>query len=247
MNMRNVVTKFAIFVACAMALSLFTACATPVPTCPDGSSLAFYIATYGGNSGCQIGDKIFSNFGYTGPSGTGTAPTPAGITVDTIDGTNIVFPGDIGLSFNGTWDAGSGLMADGNIAFAVTVVGGGSQLIEDAGIVQSAGVTGNGKAEVTENGCSGAVFPCTATWGVVTVQQGQTDSFANDTIFSPTGTISVTKDINVIGNNGTASITNVIDVFSQTPVPEPRTLSLFLGLGLFGGLALRKKFQSARG
>jgi hypothetical protein len=82
---------------------------------------------------------------------------------------------------------------------------------------------------------------------VVTLQSGQTDNFANDTIFTPTGTISVTKDINVIGSNGTASITNVVDVFSQTTVPEPRTVSLFLSLGLFAGIVLRKKFQGARG
>jgi hypothetical protein len=249
MKMRNVVTKLAILVACAMALSLFTASATPLPTCPNASSLATYIATYGGSSGCQIGDKIFSNFSYNGPSasGGGTAPSPSGITVDTINGTNSIFPGDIGLSFDGTWNAPSGATADGNINFEVTVVNGANEMITDAGIVQSGGVTGNGLAEVTENGCSGAVYPCTQTWGVVTVQSGQTNNFANDQIFSPTGTISVTKDINVIGNNGTASITTVIDVFSQTAVPEPRTVSLFLGLALFGGLALRKKFQSARG
>lgn len=239
--------RILIALACAITLSLFTAAATPVNPCPDGSSLATYIADYGGSTGCQIGDKIFSNFVYTGPSGSGLAPAPQYVTVNTINGTNNIFPGDIGLSFNGTWDATAGQTADSNIAFDVTVVGGGPQQIEDAGVVQSAGVTGNGKAQVTENGCSGAVFPCTATWGVVTLQQGQTNNFANDSIFAPTGTISVTKDINVIGNNGTASITNVIDVFSQTTVPEPRTVSLFLSVGLFAGLLLRKKFQSARG
>ena len=239
--------RLLIALACAITLSLFTAAASPLTPCPDGATLATYIATYGGNTGCQIGDKIFSNFVYTGPSGTGTAPTSGGITVNTVDGTNNIFPGDIGLSFNGTWDATAGQTADGNIAFDVTVAGGGPQEIEDAGIVQSGGVTGNGQAKVTENGCSGAVYPCTATWGVVTLQSGQTDNFANDTIFTPTGTISVTKDINVIGSNGTASITNVVDVFSQTTVPEPRTVSLFLSLGLFAGIVLRKKFQGARG
>lgn len=236
--------RILIALACAITLSLFTAAATPVPACQDGATLATYFSY--GSLGCQIGDKIFSNFSYTGPSGTGVAPTPAGITVNTINGTNIIFPGDIGLSFNGTWDANAGQTADGNIAFQVTVAGGGPQQIEDAGIVQSAGITGNGQSKVTENGCSGAVYPCTATWGVVTLQNGQVNNFANDTIFTPTGTISVTKDINVIGNNGTASITNVIDVFSQTTVPEPRTVSLFLGMALFAGIALRKKFAAAR-
>ena len=244
MLMRKNLIRLLIFSACALTLALVPASAAVTPTCADGQTLAYYIANYSG--GCQIGDKIFSNFGYTGPSGTGIAPTPAGITVNTIDGTNVVYPGDIGLSFNGTWDAEAGQTADGNIAFQVTVVGGANQLIEDAAIVQSSGVEGNGQAKVTENGCSGAVYPCTQTWGVVTVQNGQVDNFAHNTIFTPTGTISVTKDINVIGNNGSAAITNVVDVFSQTTVPEPRTVSMLLGFGLVAGLVFRRKFQSVR-
>lgn len=242
--MRNKVTKLLIFTACAIVLAMIPAAAGTVNPCADGT-LASYIAL--GSTGCQIGDKIFSDFGYTGPSGTGVAPTPAGITVNPVDGTNIQFPGDIGVSFNGTWDAQAGQMADGNIAFVVTVVGGGNQLIEDAAIVQSSGITLNGQAKVTENGCSGVVAPCTQTWDVLTLQNGQVDNFANDKIFTPTGSISVTKDINVIGNNGTASITNVVDVFSQTAVPEPREISLLLGLGLFAAVVLRKKFQSVQG
>jgi hypothetical protein len=60
----------------------------------------------------------------------------------------------------------------------------------------------------------------------------------------------VSKDINVNAGTGDgfdyASITKVTDVFSVSAVPEPRALSLLLGLGLVAGFVIRKKFQGAR-
>jgi hypothetical protein len=230
------------------ALSLFTAAAGPVPTCAGDATLAFYISTYNGSGGCSVGDKIFSNFSYSG-SATVNPVTSSEVTVQTVGpastgATDVsgIFPNDIGLQFNSSWTVPPGTFSDGAIGFDVTV-GTGPMEIEDAGLVQIGGVTGTGVASVSENGCSGAVFPCTQQWSVLT----NANTFANDTIFTPTGTISVQKDITVnSGTNGTATISVVQDVFSQTAVPEPKSVSLLLGFGLVAGLALRKKFQSVR-
>ena len=257
--MRNNVTRFLIFSACAIVLAMIPAAAAPLPTCANGDTLAQYESLYNSSGGCVIGDKIFSAFNYLGPAvtGGGIAPPASGIVVNTLGpsgtgagGTSTQFPSNIGLSFTGTWDAlSSGATADGDIAFDVSVVGGGPMLIEDAGLAQTSGpVTGTGVAQVGENGCSGITYPCTQQWGVATIQTGSTYNNVNDTLFTPTGTISVTKDINVAaGSNGTAALSNVQDTFSQTAVPEPRAISMLLGFGLVAGLALRKKFQSVRG
>jgi hypothetical protein len=252
MLMRNNVTRLLILSACAILFAMMPAAAAPLPSCPDPALLSTYISLYGGTSGCQIGNLVFSEFAYNGPSGNGIAPTSSQITVDTVGpagtGASEVspqFPNNIGLSFNGTWFASAGEIADGDISFDVSIVGGGPATIEDAGLAQDSGITGNGIANVAENGCSGAVYPCTQQWAVETLESNTMDQTVNGTIFTQTGTISVGKDVQVIGQNGTATLSLVQDTFSQ--VPEPRSISLMLGFGLMAGLALRKKFQSVRG
>jgi hypothetical protein len=252
----NKATRLLLILACAGVLSLFTASATPNYCPTTATSLTYFIGL--GSAGCQIGDKIFSNFEYT-PSGTAIDQEPVGdINVTTLGpnpgtmgegGTSSIFSNDIGVQFGGTWAASTGdggvtnAKSDGQISFNVSVVGGGPLEIEDAGLVETGFVTGTGSATVGENGCSNPNSggnPCTQEWGVVT----NSSNFATDTIFTPTGTIGVTKDISTTsGANGTASITGVADVFSQTAVPEPRTISMFLGLGLAAAVSLKKKFQ----
>ena len=241
--------RFLIFAACAVTTSLFTVGAQTA--CVSGNSLASYISL--GTTGCIIGDKIFNDFGYSGTSsgatGGTTQPTAGQIAVTTLgpsgSGANElapVFPTDIGLLFNSSWNAnGDGTFSDGFISFEVTVVNGAGYNITDAGLYQTDNM-GPGTATVGEAGCSGSVYPCTQTWGVAT----NAGTFISDTIFSPTGTLSVTKDINVAGAyGGTTSISGVEDIFSQSPVPEPRTTALVLGL-LLAGLVFRKKYQTAR-
>lgn len=245
--MTHKVTRLLIILACAGVLSLFTAAATPLPTCANDWTIAQYISTYNPGGGCVIGDKIFSQFSYI-PSGNNAIPS-TDVTVGTLGPVSTgaaqvdsLFPTDIGLEFAAPWTVPPGTTTDAAIGFDVTI-GSGPLEIEDAGLVQTSGVTGTGTASVVEDGCSGAVFPCTQEWNVLT----NNNSFAADTIFTPTGTISVSKDISVAsGSNGTATISLVQDVFSQTAVPEPRNVALLLGFGLVAGLALKKKFQSVR-
>jgi len=236
-------TRIILFSACATVISMCTLAAAP---CTPGT-LASYEAL--GVTGCTVGNDTFFNFQLlSDPSSGGAAPIGAGqITVEGLGpsgtlGASAVapfLPTDIGVDFGTVWATTAGQTIDDDISFSVSV-GAGAASITDAGLVQDSYTTGNGNVTVTEKGCSGMTFPCNQVWGVAT----NDTSFVNDTIFSPTGTISVEKDIAVSGNGGTAGVSSVADVFSTSEVPEPRAVSLLLGLGLVAGFAFKKKFQS---
>jgi len=203
-----------------------------------------------GSTGCTVGNDTFFNFQLlSDPSSGGAAPVGANlITVEglgpsgTLGATAVApfLPTNIGVDFGTVWATTSGQTIDDDISFSVSV-GSGAASITDAGLVQDSYTTGNGNVTVTEKGCSGMTYPCNQVWGVAT----NDTSFVNDTIFSPTGTISVEKDIAISGNGGTAGVSSVADVFSTSEVPEPRAVSLLLGLGLVAGFAFKKKFQNA--
>jgi len=233
--------RIALFSACTVAISISTAAAA---TCISGDTLAQYEAL--GATGCQIGDKIFSNFTYTdSATGGAIAVTAAGITVNSVGPGQSVTGSNYGLAFDGSWTALNGQTNDGDIGFTVTVVNGAGMEITDAGLAQTSGITASGVASVAEQGCSGT--GCTpGTWAVLTLQYGTVDAAASDQWLSATGSVTVSKDINVVAPTGSfAAISLVTDTFSQTAVPEPRALSLLLALGLVAGFAFRKKFQSA--
>jgi hypothetical protein len=260
--------KVSILTVLFLAFAVAQAWAAPVPAgCPvGGASLAAYEAL--GSVGCQIGDKIFSNFTYVGTSGgTGSTIADTGIFVTTLGPTTgldpaATFSTDIGLTFTAGWSIASGCLTapcaaapanfeDSKIGFIVTVVGGANMLIKDAGVAQtSAGANGTGSsASVTEGGCS-APTPCTpGTWGVLTfVTPGNFSNAANGTIFAPTGSVQVLKDIDVTAANvvgGFAAMSSVNDTFSQTSaVPEPASMML-VGCALFGAGLIRRRSKKA--
>jgi hypothetical protein len=223
-------------------MSLFTLAAAP---CVSGDTLAQYEAL--GSTGCTFGDFTFSSFSYTSGVGSPAATAVTVATTTNADGT--------GLAFDASWNAlGSGTTSDGDISFSVAVNGAtGAESITDAGLAQTGGVGGSGVATVSEQGCGPA--PCVpGTWQVLTFDAGTgpgEDESSADTLLAPTGSVEVSKDINADAGTGTsgydyATISQVTDVFSATAVPEPRALSLLLGLGLVAGFAFRKKLQGAR-
>lgn len=242
--MTHKLAKFVLFSACATVVSMFPLAAAPCAT----GTLTSYIAL--GSTGCTIGGDTFFNFQLIDNSSGGAPVVPASaITVEGYgpagtsgaSGVAPFLPADIGVDFDAAWSAAAGQSQDDNISFDVSV-GNGAASITDAGITQDSAVFGNGSVSVAEKGCSGIVFPCSQQWGVSTNDA----SFIADTIFSATGTLSVEKDIEVIGgtSGGGSTLSNVADVFSA--VPEPRAVSLLLGLGLLAGFALRKKLQGER-
>jgi PEP-CTERM motif len=211
------------------------------PACVDGTTLASYVAL--GATGCQIGDKIFSDFSYA-PTSINTAPVPAtSVVVDTVGPSGETISGSrIGLQFNAPWTAGTGAANDGAITFLVTVASGGPILIEDAALAQVSAISGTGAASVGESGCGPT--PCTVgQWTLMTFNATTGSQASDHTIFTPTGSIEVTKDISATGgSNGSASLSVVQDTFSQTAVPEPTTITLIgFSLAIIGGLRLRRR------
>jgi hypothetical protein len=234
-----------ILTVCSAVFSMLPLAATPTPPACTADTLSAYIAL--GSGGCTNGDKIFSNFGYNGGLGTGGAAnvTAAQVTVTPVGD---LADNNLGVDFNGGWIAEAGQSIDSLIFFNVSVVGGGPMLIEDAGLGQLSVARGTGIATVAEDGCGPT--PCTVSseeWGLLTLDDATTTQRLDHTFFTPTGSIAVAKDVFVSGGaDGMVHLSQVIDTFSQTAVPEPKSLSLLLGLGLVLGGVFRKKFQSAR-
>lgn len=224
--------KFSLLMTFGLAATAMTAFATPVCSNNVMGNGSTY---FGGGYSCTVGDLLFSNFSYTG---SGTNPISASqITVDTVSNDGL------GLSFHAPWTAAAGMTTDGTIDFTVTVLGGGS-VLEDFGLAQTSGVSGNGSASVAEDGCGPA--PCLATGGsiyVLTFQDSGERIAQGETTFAPVNSVSVEKDISVNGNNGFATISVVQDTFSQ--VPEPVSMGLMGGgLALLGLVRLRRRVKA---
>jgi hypothetical protein len=236
--------KLSLFTIFGLAMTAMTAFATPV--CPDGSTLDTFLSS---GYSCQVGNLVFSNFTYTSSAFGGALAVPAtGVTVDTLGPTGTgasVLNSSIGLQFNASWSALSNAATDSDIGFTVTVVNGGAMTIEDFGLAQVSGVNPNGSASVAENGCGPA--PCTpAALAVMTFDFGGSNTQrVNDTMFSPLGSVTVSKDISVNGGtDGSAMLSLVQDTFSQ--VPEPMSMGLMGGgLALVGLARLRRRAKKA--
>jgi hypothetical protein len=213
-----------------------------------------------GATGCTITfDGVtlnFADFTFTqNASGTGSGGTATSIflTPDTTGGAgfDITNPG-------GAWSANATAVNDDDIQYVVTVVGGADALnglsISETGSA-GAGFT-PGKDTITETWCPGSVTEpagsCAGAPGGLGYSNGgnlqitgpasgvtasQTEAFAL------TDSLTVDKDIQISGNNGGASLTDVTNLVTLA-TPEPSTLG-FLAIA-FCGLVGFKKYQQKK-
>lgn len=202
--------------------------------CATGANLGQW--TVSGFS-CTVGDKTFSNFTYVGTAGGGsTAIAAAEVDITVINNGSA----GIGFLFSAPWTAASGESLDSLIGFQVAVTGGGPQQIHDAELVQSgSGFLAPGVGSVAENLSNNV--------NLLTVDDANQTILSDSQTFAPTGSVGVTKDISVNGNQGGfATISEVADTFSQTvPVPEPAGIAL-LSTGVLSLLWLRSRRHRSR-
>ena len=223
----------------AMILVAFAGMASAYPLCTnivDGngsSTMAAYVAMgQGTGTGCTIGDKLFSTFIYGSTAqGNGVAVPATAVFLTPVDaGTDSPGPGIL-FSSSGWKVLGPADSVDSSIFFTVTVLPGGN-LIDDAGLSLVFGTTGTGVvADITE----------TLNPMGLQLQVDSNGPFVSHKFFTPTNTVSVSKDLLVEvfnGATGTATISNFTENFSE--IPEPVGLVL-IGSGLLALGAWRRR------
>jgi hypothetical protein len=209
----------------------------------------------GANSGnaVQVGDKLFSNFGYT-PTPSGSTPSAAGVTISGL-GTGIGTD-YLGIRFaGGFFDAPGGGGTDYLITYRVTVLDP-NFVITDAHLASNLivnGVLPNPAAFGTINETFTAVVPPTPSLAGVFNENftfNNAPNLLSDEVVFARGytSIDVQKDIFLnAGATGNVSVglSFVDQRFSQSPVvPLPAAawagFSMLGGLGFFGAVRRRR-------
>ncbi len=195
---------------------------------------------------CNIGDKTFSDFAYTGTS----SPPGFAIQAGSVGVTPITTPGNPGFQWSAPWFASTsaGILAqDSLFQFNVNVAPGGAPITDLSLSISGVGNIGTGTVVVDETACLGAVLPTCSGGQFVTLEvfSGPNGQLLSDTVsFAGVTEVSVSKDVEIqAGTNGQATLSVVSDQFSEgtSTVPEPGTLSMFgAGALALAGYARRK-------
>ncbi len=226
--------KFAKYFILAIGALSLAALPALAGTCENGTLGGTYTADDGSNIGyaCTLdsGDITLSDFSYT--SSAGVAATGVSVNVDNpgVDG--------YGLDFTAGWSAPPDTNTDVDIKFDVASSGG--VAIGDVYIILTAidNNGGTGSASYTETFCETGV-PCSES--VEDPGAAQTDSV---TLSSPTTSLMITKDLTLFG--GSLGVNDSSFGNQYSTVPEPRAISLVLGLGLLAGFAIFKRRQAVQ-
>lgn len=174
-----------------------------------------------------IDDKKFYDFWYES-SAKNTIPIPAsGVAVEIID-----TPLNPGFLFSAGWVAFPNQEMHSTIGYKVMVLQGGNPIKDISAQIGGYAYLNSGEVKVTETTDQGVLNLFT--------NNGGTKNF-DQILFNPImGPISVTKSIDVVGNNGIAHLSLVINQFSEVPVPATIIL---LASGLFGLIGVKLRFK----
>jgi hypothetical protein len=239
--------KFSKYLVLAIgALGLTALPALADSPCTSGSLATYVDSTYGGTASPTFACSVtsggvtldFSQFNYTPGGSTQLTASEIGVAPITV-------PDGPGLSFNPAAAITSGT-EDVDVGFTVTAEGGAS--ISDIYIALSNVLTtGTGTVTYDENFCGGPELKCSlyveapATNDTNVVQLSTTD------IGGPVSSLTITKDVLLsAGSSGSASTTGFLNEYSTTATPEPRAISLLLGLGLLAGFVIFKRRQATQ-
>jgi hypothetical protein len=238
MNRRIILITNILFLL-ALAAALAPSALASVTTCPSGAYSLYLIP----NFTCQSGNLIFKNFGYSS-----ALSNPSGIAIpaSAITVTPVVTDGNEGFQFAGGWNVGTQAgpvsnVQDSVVSFDVMDM---TVAITDLHLFFNGSFTGTGTTSATESYClNHALAGCPGgSSGSINVTNPP-PNFNAATSFAAVSSISISKDINATsGTNGTASISQVINQFSNS-IPEPLSFVL-LGSGLLGLGLLRKRVHT---
>jgi hypothetical protein len=199
--------------------------------CPTTDTLAYYLSP--SFTGCTVGDFTFTDFSYSSAT-----VDPGSIAV-----TPATAPGESGLEFSNFWAAAPGFSQDSLIDFTVTCTDG--CLIDDV-VLEAGGVdatTPGSIADVAETSPAlmGTSLSAGAAYG------SPTTLMDSDTTFMPVNSLTVNKDIGVLGGEtGTmighgAQISDVTNLFSTAASTVPEPSLAILCVGLLGLLPLARR------
>lgn len=196
---------------------------------------------------CTIGDKLFSNFSYTASAQNAPLIGAGGVTVTPQTGAEEGFQFSSGWSVSFTGDPGA--FQDSLIGYTVTATG--SNSIVDAILSMAGdGVSGNGLVTVAETLTNGSFL---------FISHDSSSRVALDAAtFAGVKSLDVAfKDITVSGGGtdatsglpltGTAAVSSVTNLFSQSTVPEPASMVLFgSGLMTLAGYIRRRQRKASK-
>jgi len=233
------ITKYLILATGALCLSAIPALADSACT---ATNLGNYVdSMYGGTASSSFSCSVtsdgvtldFSNFTYTPGGSTQIAADDIGVSA-------VTTPDGPGLNFDPAASISSGT-EDVEIGFTVTAEGGAdlSDIYIDLANVLT---TGTGTVTYDEEFCGGMENECSLYVEAPATDDVNSVNLSNTAIGGPVTSLTITKDVLLsAGTAGTASTTGFLNEYST--VPEPRGVSMLLGLGLLAGFVVFKRRQ----